>query len=107
MVTGTICLLFVLAPQLAPILAVLILVVSDLVGIEPPVFAALVPNSAEKSLKEVMEEIMGDHEMMDFAFVDDDVDGGWTVVKILNGGESTKSDDNDHDMSSRGGPYKF
>ncbi|KAK1396460.1 Vacuolar acid trehalase [Heracleum sosnowskyi] len=33
-------------------------------GIEPPVFAALVPNSAEKPLKEVMEEIMGDHEMM-------------------------------------------
>ncbi|KAK1382210.1 hypothetical protein POM88_019945 [Heracleum sosnowskyi] len=38
-----------------------------------------VPNSAEKSLKEVMEEIMGDHEMMDFAFVDDDVDGGWMI----------------------------
>ncbi|KAK1396677.1 PI-PLC X domain-containing protein-like [Heracleum sosnowskyi] len=50
--------------------------------IEPPVFAALVPNSAEKSLKEVMEEIMGDHEMMDFAFVDDDVDGGWTVTSV-------------------------
>ncbi|XP_074366277.1 uncharacterized protein LOC141707156 isoform X2 [Apium graveolens] len=33
-------------------------------GIEPPVFAALVPNSADKLLKEVMEEIMGDHEMM-------------------------------------------
>ncbi|KAK1356790.1 hypothetical protein POM88_050046 [Heracleum sosnowskyi] len=41
--------------------------------------APLVPNSAEKSLKEVMEEIMGDHEMMDFAFVDDDVDGGWMI----------------------------
>ncbi|KAK1378423.1 hypothetical protein POM88_025167 [Heracleum sosnowskyi] len=50
--------------------------------IEPLVFAALVPNSAEKSLKEVMEEIMGDHEMMDFAFVDDDVDGGWTVTSV-------------------------
>ncbi|KAL1817413.1 uncharacterized protein LOC108220139 [Daucus carota subsp. sativus] len=33
-------------------------------GIEPPVFAALVPNSADKPLKDVMEEIMDDHEMM-------------------------------------------
>eukprot|EP00262_Sarcandra_glabra_P013855 TRINITY_DN3920_c0_g1_i4.p1 TRINITY_DN3920_c0_g1~~TRINITY_DN3920_c0_g1_i4.p1 ORF type:complete len:188 (+),score=39.64 TRINITY_DN3920_c0_g1_i4:38-601(+) len=33
-------------------------------GLEPAVFAALVPNSANKPLVEVMEEIMGDHEMM-------------------------------------------
>lgn len=33
-------------------------------GIEPPAFAALVPNSADKPLQEVMEEIMGDHEMI-------------------------------------------
>lgn len=37
-------------------------------GIEPPVFAALVPNSADKPLKEVMEEIMGDHEMMVYSY---------------------------------------
>ncbi|KAF8397746.1 hypothetical protein HHK36_016668 [Tetracentron sinense] len=33
-------------------------------GLKPVVFAALVPNSAGKPLLEVMEEIMGDHEMM-------------------------------------------
>eukprot|EP00268_Persea_americana_P043619 TRINITY_DN4389_c0_g1_i4.p2 TRINITY_DN4389_c0_g1~~TRINITY_DN4389_c0_g1_i4.p2 ORF type:complete len:211 (+),score=27.58 TRINITY_DN4389_c0_g1_i4:375-1007(+) len=33
-------------------------------GLQPAVFAALVPNSANKLLAEVMEEIMGDHEMM-------------------------------------------
>ncbi|OVA17992.1 Uncharacterized conserved protein UCP014543 [Macleaya cordata] len=33
-------------------------------GLEPVVFAALVPNSADKPLQELMEEIMGDHEMM-------------------------------------------
>lgn len=33
-------------------------------GLEPPVFAALVPNSADKPVKELIEEIMGDHEMM-------------------------------------------
>ncbi|XP_058083455.1 uncharacterized protein LOC131231316 isoform X2 [Magnolia sinica] len=33
-------------------------------GLKPAVFAALVPNSANKPLGEVMEEIMGDHEMM-------------------------------------------
>ncbi|KAM7463865.1 hypothetical protein LguiA_031986 [Lonicera macranthoides] len=33
-------------------------------GLEPAVFAALVPNSANKPLQEVIEEIMGDHEMM-------------------------------------------
>lgn len=33
-------------------------------GLEPAVFAALVPNSADKSLQELIEEIMGDHEMM-------------------------------------------
>lgn len=38
-------------------------------GIEPPVFAALVPNSADKPLKEVMEEIMGDHEMMVLSYI--------------------------------------
>ncbi|KAG6665596.1 hypothetical protein CIPAW_02G171800 [Carya illinoinensis] len=33
-------------------------------GLEPAVFAALVPNSADKPLQELIEEIMGDHEMM-------------------------------------------
>ncbi|XP_051130828.1 uncharacterized protein LOC127251256 [Andrographis paniculata] len=33
-------------------------------GLEQPVFAALVPNSAEKPLSELIEEIMGDHEML-------------------------------------------
>ncbi|KAJ6836750.1 uncharacterized protein M6B38_325215 [Iris pallida] len=33
-------------------------------GLKPAVFAALVPNSADKLLMEVAEEIMGDHEMM-------------------------------------------
>ncbi|XP_024025976.1 uncharacterized protein LOC21400070 [Morus notabilis] len=33
-------------------------------GLEPAVFAALVPNSAEKPLQELIEEIMGDHEML-------------------------------------------
>lgn len=33
-------------------------------GLEPAVFAALVPNSADKPLEELIEEIMGDHEMM-------------------------------------------
>ncbi|KAL0912933.1 hypothetical protein M5K25_016355 [Dendrobium thyrsiflorum] len=33
-------------------------------GIRPAVFAALVPNSANKLLKDVAEEIMGDHEML-------------------------------------------
>ncbi|EPS62212.1 hypothetical protein M569_12582, partial [Genlisea aurea] len=33
-------------------------------GLEPPVFAAVVPNSADRSLTEVVEEIMGDHEML-------------------------------------------
>ncbi|KAJ4969943.1 hypothetical protein NE237_003042 [Protea cynaroides] len=33
-------------------------------GLEPAVFAALVPNSAGKPLQEVMEEIIGDHETM-------------------------------------------
>ncbi|KAI4351481.1 hypothetical protein L6164_005847 [Bauhinia variegata] len=33
-------------------------------GLKPAVFAALVPNSAEKSLQELIEEIMGDHEML-------------------------------------------
>ncbi|XP_011094512.1 uncharacterized protein LOC105174187 [Sesamum indicum] len=33
-------------------------------GLEPPVFAALVPNSAEKPLAELIDEIMGDHEML-------------------------------------------
>ncbi|KAI5648581.1 hypothetical protein M9H77_34586 [Catharanthus roseus] len=33
-------------------------------GLEPPVFAALVPNSADKPVKELIEEIMGDHELM-------------------------------------------
>lgn len=37
-------------------------------GIEPPVFAALVPNSADKPLKDVMEEIMDDHEMMVYSY---------------------------------------
>ncbi|KAH7839926.1 hypothetical protein Vadar_010396 [Vaccinium darrowii] len=34
------------------------------IGLEPAVFAALVPNSAEKPIQELIEEIMGDHEMM-------------------------------------------
>lgn len=33
-------------------------------GLEPAVFAALVPNSADKLVAELIEEIMGDHEMM-------------------------------------------
>ncbi|XP_076919906.1 uncharacterized protein LOC143580874 [Bidens hawaiensis] len=33
-------------------------------GLAGPVFAAVVPNSADKPLLEVIEEIMGDHEMM-------------------------------------------
>ncbi|PVH34901.1 hypothetical protein PAHAL_7G060900 [Panicum hallii] len=33
-------------------------------GLEPAAFAALVPNSSEKVLGEVIEEIMGDHEML-------------------------------------------
>jgi hypothetical protein len=33
-------------------------------GLEPAAFAALVPNSADKILCEVIEEIMGDHEML-------------------------------------------
>ncbi|XP_078155647.1 vacuolar acid trehalase isoform X1 [Carex rostrata] len=33
-------------------------------GLESPVFAALVPNSADKILEEVIAEIMGDHEML-------------------------------------------
>ncbi|KAL7148555.1 hypothetical protein ABFS83_06G186700 [Erythranthe nasuta] len=33
-------------------------------GLEAPVFAALVPNSADKPLTELIEEIMGDHEML-------------------------------------------
>ncbi|XP_057471770.1 uncharacterized protein LOC130760461 [Actinidia eriantha] len=33
-------------------------------GLEPAVFAALVPNSADKPLQELIEEIMGDHEML-------------------------------------------
>ncbi|KAM6584393.1 hypothetical protein CsatB_011395 [Cannabis sativa] len=33
-------------------------------GLEPAIFAALVPNSADKPMQEVIEEIMGDHEMM-------------------------------------------
>ncbi|KAK9168620.1 hypothetical protein Syun_000760 [Stephania yunnanensis] len=36
-------------------------------GLEPPAFAALVPNSAAKTVREVMEEIMGDHETLDQA----------------------------------------
>ncbi|GAB4836409.1 hypothetical protein Ancab_001321 [Ancistrocladus abbreviatus] len=32
--------------------------------LEPAVFAALVPNSADKPLQELIEEIMGDHEML-------------------------------------------
>ncbi|RLN40149.1 uncharacterized protein C2845_PM01G20520 [Panicum miliaceum] len=34
-------------------------------GLEPAAFAALVPNSAEKVLGVVIEEIMGDHEMLE------------------------------------------
>ncbi|KAJ4834642.1 hypothetical protein Tsubulata_020210 [Turnera subulata] len=34
------------------------------IGLEPAVFAALVPNSANKPLQELIDEIMGDHEMM-------------------------------------------
>lgn len=33
-------------------------------GLEPAVFAALVPNSSNKPLQELIEEIMGDHEML-------------------------------------------
>lgn len=33
-------------------------------GLEPVVFAAMVPNSADKPILELMEEIMGDHELL-------------------------------------------
>ncbi|XP_057798885.1 uncharacterized protein LOC131014807 isoform X1 [Salvia miltiorrhiza] len=33
-------------------------------GLEPPIFAALVPHSADKPLAELIDEIMGDHEML-------------------------------------------
>lgn len=33
-------------------------------GLEPPVFAALVPYSANKPLTELIDEIMGDHELL-------------------------------------------
>ncbi|KAH9734396.1 hypothetical protein KPL71_017357 [Citrus sinensis] len=33
-------------------------------GLEPAVFAALVPNSADKPLQELIEEVMGHHEML-------------------------------------------
>ncbi|KAE8713893.1 Serine carboxypeptidase-like 49 [Hibiscus syriacus] len=33
-------------------------------GLQPAVFAALVPNSADKSVAELIDEIMGDHEML-------------------------------------------
>lgn len=33
-------------------------------GLEPAVFAALVPNGADKPVQELIEEIMGDHEML-------------------------------------------
>lgn len=33
-------------------------------GLEPAVFAAMVPNSADKPISELMEEIMGDHELL-------------------------------------------
>ncbi|XP_021897706.1 uncharacterized protein LOC110814535 [Carica papaya] len=33
-------------------------------GLKPAVFAALVPNSANKPVQELIEEIMGDHEML-------------------------------------------
>ncbi|XWS75199.1 hypothetical protein CRYUN_Cryun01aG0064900 [Craigia yunnanensis] len=33
-------------------------------GLEPAVFAAIVPNSADKPVAELIEEIMGDHEML-------------------------------------------
>ncbi|XWS08011.1 hypothetical protein CRYUN_Cryun41cG0040500 [Craigia yunnanensis] len=33
-------------------------------GLKPAVFAALVPNSADKPVAELIEEIMGDHEML-------------------------------------------
>ncbi|KAJ8765987.1 hypothetical protein K2173_020503 [Erythroxylum novogranatense] len=40
-------------------------------GLEPAVFAALVPNSANKPLQELIEEIMGDHEMLSGSVPDD------------------------------------
>lgn len=33
-------------------------------GLEPAVFAALVPNAANKPVEELIEEIMGDHEAL-------------------------------------------
>ena len=33
-------------------------------GLKPAAFAALVPNSANKPLEELIDEIMGDHEML-------------------------------------------
>ncbi|KAJ0538212.1 hypothetical protein HanHA300_Chr08g0272411 [Helianthus annuus] len=38
-------------------------------GLAGAVFAAVVPNSADKPLQEVIEEIMGDHEMMVYKFL--------------------------------------
>ncbi|MCO5610213.1 hypothetical protein L7F22_064449 [Adiantum nelumboides] len=32
--------------------------------LEPTVFAAMVPNNAQKTIEELMEEIMGDHERL-------------------------------------------
>jgi len=33
-------------------------------GLKPAAFAALVPNSANKPLQELIEEVKGDHEML-------------------------------------------
>ncbi|CAA7059972.1 unnamed protein product [Microthlaspi erraticum] len=33
-------------------------------GLEPAVFAAMVPNSADKPISELIEEVMGDHELL-------------------------------------------
>jgi hypothetical protein len=38
-------------------------------GLKPAAFAALVPHSANKPLQELMEDFMGDHEMLVCVFI--------------------------------------
>ena len=49
--------------MLKPIVALTVFLCSY-AGLEPAAFAALVPNSANKPLQELIEEVMGDHEML-------------------------------------------
>ena len=34
------------------------------VGLPPPIFAAMVPKNAEKMVKDLVEEVMGDHQRL-------------------------------------------